>query len=171
MRKKIGVIAICIMILSSGIAIILNLKSNTQSVVTEQSFTEINVVAPKDLKDTDVLTFDCEYPEYKPETIMLLCGDGGWLVYKIKWDTWTKEGATGTGYFSENLCEPNCAEGQRVEAPVNLVLTDLTGYKDKYYLRTLEIRTSDGKDFPWGRAGFFGWDVMEFAVDMDQYEN
>ena len=51
MRKKIGVIAICIMIFSSGIAIILNLKSNTQSVVTEQSFTEINVVAPKNLKE------------------------------------------------------------------------------------------------------------------------
>jgi len=121
---------------------------------------------PADLKDSDVLTWDCETAEYKPETIMLTCADGGWTVYKITWNTWTKERATGTGRFSENLCQPSCAEGEIVEARVNLALTNLTPYKGKFYLRTLDIRTPGEKDFPWGRAGVMGWDVMEFAEMM-----
>jgi hypothetical protein len=92
---------------------------------------------------------------------------GGLYVEKIKWSTWSQEGATGSGIFSENLCEPSCAEGQRVEAPVNLVLTNLTEQSGKYYLRTLDTSTPNGKDFPWGRANRFEWDVMEFAEMMD----
>ena len=99
------------------------------------------VTIPADLKDSDVLTWDCETAEYKPETILLTCADGGWMVYKITWNTWTKEKATGTGYFSENLCDPSCAEGQRVEAPVNITLTDLTPYKGKFYLNSIHTHT------------------------------
>jgi hypothetical protein len=73
----------------------------------------------------------------------------------------------GTGIYSENLCEPNCSEGERVTASVKLTLSNLTEYKGKVYLRTLDITTSDGKDFPWGRAGTFQWDVMEFTEMMD----
>ena len=53
------------------------------------------------LKPTQVLTWDCEYPEYKPETIMIYCGDGGAYVSKIHWTEWGQEGAEGTGeYYS-----------------------------------------------------------------------
>ena len=114
-----------------------------------------------------VLTWNCELEEHKPEMIFLTCADGGLYVEKIKWSTWTKDGATGSGIFSENLCEPNCAEGQRVEATVNLSLTNLTKQDGKYYLRTLDISTANGKDFPWGRVNGFEWDVMEFAEMMD----
>jgi hypothetical protein len=64
------------------------------------------------------------------------------------------------------LCEPSCAEGQRVTAPVKITLSNLTQQNGKYYLRTLDIATSDGKDFLWGRADGFQWDVMEFAEMM-----
>jgi hypothetical protein len=110
-----------------------------------------------------VLTWNCELEDQKPELIMITCADGGLYVEKIKWSTWTKDGATGIGILSENLCEPSCAEGQRVEAPVNLGLTNLTEQNGKFYLRTLDISTSDGKDFPWGKTNGFQWDVMEFA--------
>ena len=110
-----------------------------------------------------VLTWNCELEEHKPELIFLTCADGGLYVEKIRWSSWSQEGAVGSGIFSENLCEPSCAEGQRVEAPVNLLLTNLTEQNGKYYLRTLDISTTDGKDFPWGRANGFEWDVMEFA--------
>jgi hypothetical protein len=50
-----------------------------------------------------------------------------------------------------------------VEAKVKIKLTDLTPYKEKFYLRTLDIVTADGKDFPWGRAGAQTWDLMEFS--------
>ena len=114
-----------------------------------------------------VLTWNCEIETQKPELIFLTCADGGLYVEKIKWSAWTKDGATGIGIFSENLCEPSCAEGQREEAQVNLSLTNLTEQSGKYYLRTLDISTVNGKDFPWGRAGSLQWDVMEFAEMME----
>ena len=110
-----------------------------------------------------VLTWDCETAEYKPESITITCADGGVFVEKIQWVTWSQDGASGTGIYSENLCEPNCAEGKRVTAPVKLTLSNLTEYKGKFSLRTIDISTQYGKDFPWGRAGSFQWDVMEFA--------
>jgi len=114
-----------------------------------------------------ILTWDCETAEYKPESITLTCADGGMYVEKIQWSTWGKGGATGKGIYSENLCQPNCAEGKRVTAPVDITLSNLTKQNDKYYLRTLDITTSDGKDFPWGKAGSLQWDVMEFAEMMN----
>jgi hypothetical protein len=111
-----------------------------------------------------IYTWDCEYPEHKPTTITITCADGGISVNKIKWSTWDKSGAAGTGIFNENLCEPSCVEGKEVSAPVNIKLSDLTPRKGKYYLRTLDITTSDGKDFPWGKVGSFQWDVMEFKA-------
>ena len=116
-----------------------------------------------------VLTWNCELEDQKPELIMITCADGGLYVEKIKWSTWTKVGATGIGILSENLCDPSCAEGQRVEAPVNMVLSNLTEHNGKYYLRKLDIRTKDGKDFPWGRANGFVWDVMEFGAMLESY--
>jgi len=55
-----------------------------------------------------------------------------------------------------------------VWATVDLILSNLTEQNGKYYLRTLDITTSDGKDFPWGRANSFQWDVMEFVEMMDR---
>jgi len=122
----------------------------------------------KTITPKQVLTWDCETAEYKPESITITCADGGIFVEKIQWSTWSKEGATGTGIYSENLCEPDCAEGERVTAPVKLTLSNLTGYKEKFYLRTIDISTQNGKDFPWGRADGFQWDVMEFAEMMEE---
>ena len=115
----------------------------------------------------DIFTWDCEYPEHKPKAITLTCADGGLYVDEITWTTWSKTGATGTGTFFENLCEPNCAEGEQVSAPVKIALTELSPRNGKNYLRTLDISTQGGKDFPWGRANGLQWDVMEFAEMMD----
>jgi hypothetical protein len=119
------------------------------------------------VKATEVLTWDCELPEYKPEAITLTCASGGLYIDKIQWDTWSQKGATGTAIFYQNLCEPSCAEGQLVSEEVNIKLSDLTPRKGKYYLRTLDIETVTGKDFTWGRAGTYQWDVMEFIEHMN----
>ena len=37
------------------------------------------------LKPTEVLTWDCEFPEYKPKAITFTCASGGLFVDKIKW--------------------------------------------------------------------------------------
>ena len=109
------------------------------------------------IKATEVLTRDCESAVYKPEAITLTCADGGWSLQEITWTSWTEKGAVGTGIFRENLCKPSCADGDFVEAKVNLKLRDLISYEGKFYLKTIDIVTSDGKDFPWGRAGKIEW--------------
>jgi hypothetical protein len=114
-----------------------------------------------------ILTWDCETATYKPESITITCADGGIFVEKIRWSTWGEGGATGKGIYSEKLCEPNCAEGKRVTAQVNISLSNLTEQNGKYYLRTLDISSVDGKHFPWGKADSFQWDAMEFAEMMD----
>ena len=131
----------------------------------------LNLVAPSSQPIStvakDIYTWDCELPEYKPKAITLTCADGGLYVDQISWKTWSKSGASGTGTFYENLCEPSCAEGEQVSAPVIITLTDLSPRKGKNYLRTLDISTQDGKDFLWGRASGLQWDVMEFAEMMN----
>ena len=120
------------------------------------------------IKPHQVLTWDCEYPAYTPETIMIYCGDGGAYISQIKWKTWGKDGATGTGEYYRNLCEPNCADGQIVHAPVRVRLGELTPRNGKYYFRTLDMSSLSGKDFPWGESGIFEWDVMEFAENTKE---
>ena len=151
-------------LLSAALAMVF-LQGSTPAPINMAKQVPIEALAsfPKDLPISKVLTWNCELEEHKPELIFLTCADGGLYVEKIKWSTWSKEGATGIGIFSENLCEPSCAEGQRVVAPVYLRLSNLTEHNGKYYLRTLDISTADGKDFPWGRANGLEWDVMEFA--------
>ena len=134
----------------------------------------LNTIAPSSqpisIAVKDIYTWNCELPEYKPKAITLTCADGGLYVDEIVWSTWSKTGATGTGTFFENLCEPNCAEGKFVSAPVTVELSNLTASKGKNYLRTLDISTEDGKDFPWGKANGYQWDVMEFAEMSQQSE-
>jgi hypothetical protein len=153
--------------LSAALAVVfLQGATSKPSIDAEQVPIQTPVAIPADLPASKVLTWNCEIGTHKPELIFFTCADGGLYVEKIKWNTWSKDGGTGIGVFSENLCEPSCAEGKRVEAPVDLRLSNLTAQNGKYYLRTLDISTSNGKDFPWGRAGSFEWDVMEFAEMM-----
>jgi hypothetical protein len=152
-----------VVFLSTALAVSLFSSQQSKTLTPEQVPIQTPVSIPADLPASEVLTWNCELEDHKPELIFLTCADGGLYVEKIKWSAWSKEGATGIGVFSENLCEPSCAEGQRVEAPVNLRLTNLTEQNGKFYLRSLDISTADGKDFPWGRTNSFKWDVMEFA--------
>ena len=153
MMKSRAVFAASAVFLSAALAASFFIQDNSLKKQTEQLH----------LKPSQVLTLDCEYPEYKPETIMIYCGDGGAYIAKITWTSWSQDGATGTGEYYRNLCEPDCAEGKIVHAPVNISLSDLTPRKGKFYLRTLDMSSVSGKDFPWGESGTANWDVMEFG--------
>ena len=166
-KTKAGITAGAVL-LSAALAVIL-----FNSWLTTQSFDRAieraassQAPTPTASKSDQVWTYNCELPVQRPEEIMLTCADGGWLVTDIRWQTWSSKQALGTGIYSQNMCDPSCAEGVRVEASVNLKLSDLTEQGGKYYLRTLDVRTTDGKDFPWGRANGFQWDLMEFAEMM-----
>jgi hypothetical protein len=137
------------------------------ALATNHFLSELNTKPAIKVKPTEVLTWDCELPEFKPEAITLTCASGGLYVDQITWNSWTQNGATGTGTFSENLCEPSCSEGEQVQEKVNIRLSDLTPRKGKFYLRTLDMETVSGKDFTWGRGGTYQWDVMEFIERMN----
>ena len=113
-----------------------------------------------------IWTYDCEFPVQRPEQIMLTCADGGMVVTDIKWQTWDSKGATGTGTYSQNMCEPSCAEGKRVDVPVIVNLSELFEYKGRNVLRALDIKAVSGRELPDGNARI-SWDVSEFAVMMD----
>ena len=113
-----------------------------------------------------IWTYDCEFPVQRPEQIMLTCADGGMIVTDIKWQTWNTKEAMGSGTYSQNMCEPSCAEGKRVDVPVVVNLSELFEYKGRNVLRTLDITAVSGRELPDGTAGFT-WDVAEFAVKMN----
>ena len=148
--------------LSAALAV--NFFSTEPNTPTSKAIaTPAPVAIPVTLKDSDVLTWNCEIPEHKPESIMLTCADGGWMVHSITWSRWGIGGAEGSGIFREKLCEPNCAEGEVAEEKVQVKLSDLAEREGGFYLSTLDISTASGKDFISGRANGLEWDVMEFS--------
>ena len=114
-------------------------------------------------------TYDCEFPVQRPETIMLTCADGGMVVSDIKWETWSSNGATGKGIYSQNMCDPNCAEGTRMDVPVEVKLNELIEYKGRNVLKALDIKAVSGRELPNGNKELY-WDVSEFAIRMN-WEN
>jgi hypothetical protein len=68
--------------------------------------------------------------------------------------------------YSENVCEPNCAEGYRVEAPVTFMLSTSAKPGKKIYLTNLDMRASTEKNFENGNRALT-WDLGEFAKMME----
>ena len=111
-------------------------------------------------------TYLCEIPVQRPEEIMLTCADGGMIVTDITWQTWSSKQALGTGIYSQNMCEPSCAEGTREDVPVTIKLSEPFEYKGRNVLRTLDIQAVGGRELPSGGSSM-RWDVAEFAVRMN----
>ena len=118
----------------------------------------------------DIYTYDCEILEQRPEQLTKFCADAGVYVYNIKWERWGYNGAEGSGTYSENLCEPSCAEGTRVEEQVDLYLSGIEVIEGKRVLRYLSVNTKNGILLPSGDS-YDSWDVAEFAVKMKESEN
>jgi hypothetical protein len=106
----------------------------------------------------------------KPEAITFTCADGNVYVEDVDWSRWDSERATGTGKYTTNTCDPSCVEGVLISTPVNITLSGLTEWKKKYYLRTIEIQTKDGKNLPKIQSSSYEWDVMEFVEMMGNVE-
>lgn len=59
----------------------------------------------------------------EPTTIQF-SADGGNIVGRIRWSTWTDQSASGTGTWGYNDCQPSCAEGHVTDYPATI---DLSG--------------------------------------------
>ena len=58
---------------------------------------------------------------YKPEKVIVACGDGNFFVVKLDWSKWTRNAASGVGTGKLNDCMPNCAQGQFRSYKVKLI--------------------------------------------------
>ena len=152
-------------------AAIIAINSSTPTKTTQEA-TQPNAVSatPTPTKSYAKLpgtwTYHCELPVQRPEEIMLTCADGGMIVTDIKWNTWSSKQALGTGIYSQNMCDPSCAEGSRVDVPVTIKLSEPFGYKGRNVLKTLDFQVVSGRELPNGGTKMT-WDVAEFALRMN----
>ena len=58
---------------------------------------------------------------YKPDKVIVACGDGNFVVVKLEWTKWTRKAASGSGTGKLNDCMPNCAQGQFHSYKVKLI--------------------------------------------------
>ncbi len=123
-------------------------------------------IDPATVDPVKLYTFMCEVSVKKPDQLIQSCADGGIIVYKIRWDTWSPYGATGVGIYSENMCEPDCAAGNRLETPVRISLDTLLARKGQFYLTNLKVEPVKPESVP-ARLNPHGWDVSEFAIEMN----
>ena len=59
--------------------------------------------------------------QYKPDKVIVACGDGNFFVVKLEWTKWTRKAASGNGTGKLNDCMPNCAQGQFHSYKVKLI--------------------------------------------------
>jgi len=118
--------------------------------------------ASDSISSAELWTFVCELEEQRPGTMTNTCADFGEVVHSIEWSTWAKGSATGTGIYSINDCDPDCADGTIYETPVKVELRDLTRDGNKYFLNTFTFTSKIGEDLPEGRAPNGSWDISEF---------
>jgi hypothetical protein len=111
----------------------------------------------------DVYTFVCEIPDQqKPELIYFACGDGNTGVGKIKWDSWEASGASGTGEYFANDCDPDCADGKFKFTKVKVAIDKPIGVKGKVHLTHLTYESI--------KPGVLNgeWDLAEFYLMMEK---
>lgn len=134
------------------------IEENDYSPLPERTF-----LPPSDsIVAKDLWTYECEMEIQRPTTMTSACADFGEVVHSIKWSTWEKGKAVGTGIYSINDCLPDCADGTRHEAPVKVELRDLTREGNRYFLNTFSFESISEKGFPEGRASNGSWDISEF---------
>lgn len=66
-------------------------------------------------------------PLVEPTELLLACGDAGAGLHDLTWTNWGEETATATGWESEKVCVPNCANGTEARSPATVTVSGLTG--------------------------------------------
>ena len=107
-------------------------------------------------------TYECEFKVQRPTTMTSACADFGEQIHSIKWAVWEKGKALGTGVYSKNDCDPDCADGTLHEMAVKVSLADLTKEDGKYFLNTFSFTSQSGENLPKGSSANGSWDVSEF---------
>ena len=106
-----------------------------------------------------VYVYNCGIIDYKPQSMTPYCADAGTGVGNLEWDSWGAKGATGTGLYGVNLCNPTCAGGKWMFAEVNVTLSKSILANQKMILSRIDIVTKDRSNLPQSNSPSFGWDL------------
>ena len=106
-----------------------------------------------------VYVYNCGIIDYKPQSMTPYCADAGAGVANLEWNSWGVKGATGTGLYGINLCQPTCAGGKWKFAGVNVALSKSVTANGKTILSRIDIVTKDKKNLPQSDSPSLGWDL------------
>jgi hypothetical protein len=93
-----------------------------------------------------VFVFD-DYQGRRPRTIAF-SGDAGDIVQSLRWSSWTRSYATGTGRSIVQGCIPGCATGAQILVPTLITLRDPV---DGAFTRIIERRDGQNETFIYTR--------------------
>jgi len=85
-------------------------------------------------------------PQTRPKTVVFACADFGILAEHLTWSRWGEQFATAVGTLKTNTCDPNCAAGHYVYAPVIVLVAGRQLCPDGQiaYERAAYFRTAHG---------------------------
>ncbi|MGE7433165.1 MULTISPECIES: hypothetical protein [Kitasatospora] len=66
-------------------------------------------------------------PAARPDSFILLCGDGGERLEGMTWSGWGGSTATATGQVWRKSCVPDCATGNVLPYPATVTVSGLNG--------------------------------------------
>ena len=93
-----------------------------------------------------VYVYNCGIVDYKPQSMTPYCADAGAGVGNLEWDSWGAKGATGTGLYGVNLCDPTCADGKWKFDDVNVFLSKKILADKKTIITRIDIISRDKKN-------------------------
>ena len=102
------------------------------------------------------VVYDCGgQPQTRPASFELACADGGAVLTKITWSSWSASGARGTGQLSVNNCQPSCAGGKFVSTPTAITLSrPRSGSRPPYFTHlATSASMGDTRSWPLGTRG------------------
>jgi hypothetical protein len=71
---------------------------------------------------TPLLIANCFKPKFKPNDVIIACGDASFGARALSWSAWSRKRADGTGTGQINDCNPDCVHGTTRTAPIELQL-------------------------------------------------
>jgi len=82
----------------------------------------------------------CGASKYRPRTIVMACGDAGFIIEHITWQRWRRKGARGSGTGVTKTCDPFCAAGGIEKNPIAVWLWRPVRCKDNGRLQFTRLR-------------------------------
>jgi len=62
----------------------------------------------------------CGNSKFRPSTIVVACGDAGFIIEHIGWSHWGRKSARGSGTAVTKICDPDCASGGIETNPISI---------------------------------------------------